>query len=90
MTNSLADLNTHLFNQLDRLANKDLTPEQIEVEVKRTDAIVAVSDQVVATGNIALKAAHLVATHGDRFRHDLPMLTVKTATAEAPSAKVIG
>ncbi len=74
MKNKLIDLNNHLFAQLERLSDEDLTPEQIELEAKRTDAIVAVADQIIQTGNTALKAAQLVATHGAWVRKDLPML----------------
>ena len=38
----LSDLNDHLFDQLDRLSAANLTPEQIEAECKRTDAIVSI------------------------------------------------
>lgn len=47
MKNKLTDLNNHLFAQLERLSDENLTPEQIEQEVKRTDAIVDVSEQIV-------------------------------------------
>lgn len=77
MKNKLIDLNNHLFAQLERLSDEELTPEDIEKEVKRTDAIVAIADQIIQTGNTALKAAQLIATHGDRFRSDLPMLAGK-------------
>ncbi len=32
MKNKLADLNNHLFAQLERLSDEDLAPEQIEQE----------------------------------------------------------
>ena len=79
MKNKLIDLNNHLFAQMERLSEESLTPEQIEVEAKRTDAIVAIADQIIQTGNTALKAAQLVATHGAWVRKDLPMLTAKAA-----------
>ena len=47
MKNRLIDLNNHLFSQLERLSEEGLTTEQIENEVKRTDAIVAVSEQLI-------------------------------------------
>ncbi len=75
MKNKLPDLNNHLFAQLERLTDEDLTPEQIEDEVKRADAVVAVSDQIVAGMKLQLDAAKLVAQHGDRFLKQLPMLT---------------
>jgi hypothetical protein len=45
--NRLADLNDHLFAQLERLGNEDLTTEQIETEVKRGNEVVAVADQIL-------------------------------------------
>lgn len=74
MKNRLIDLNDHLFAQLERLSEENLTPEQIAAEVKRTDAIVDVSDQIVRNADLQLKAAALVALHGDRFRANVPML----------------
>lgn len=77
MKNKLADLNNHLFAQLERLSDESLTPEQIETEVKRTDAIVDVSEQIVRNADLALKAAKIVADHGDRFIDMLPMIESK-------------
>ncbi|WP_191863976.1 hypothetical protein, partial [Stenotrophomonas sp. AS012628] len=74
MKNKLTNLNDHLFMQLERLSDEDLTAEQIETEVRRTDAIVAVSDQIVRNADMHLKAVHLLANHGDRFRAHLPMI----------------
>ena len=45
MKNKLSDLNNHLFAQMERLAAGDLTAEQLDAEVKRTDAIAAVTKQ---------------------------------------------
>ena len=71
MKNKLSDLNNHLFAQLERLSVETLTAEQIEQEVKRTDAIVAVADQITGNANLQLKAAKLFADHGAQV---LPML----------------
>lgn len=74
MKNKLTDLNDHLFAQLERLSEEGLTPEQIEAEVSRTDAIVHVSEQIVRNADLQLKAVHILATHGERFRPNLTML----------------
>lgn len=60
MKNKLSDLNDHLFAQLERLSDESLTPEQIDRESKRGDAIVAVADQIVAGAKLQLEAAKLV------------------------------
>lgn len=79
MKNKLTDLNNHLFAQIERLSDEDLTPEQIEAEVKRTEAIVAISDQIVGTANLQLKAVKMIADHGDRFKPHLSMLEDKSS-----------
>jgi hypothetical protein len=72
--NTLADLNRHLFLQLERLSEDCMTLEQIEAEAKRADAIVDIADQVIRNADLQLKAANLIATHGDRFKPMLPAL----------------
>ncbi|MAC81464.1 MAG: hypothetical protein CML66_25775 [Rhodobacteraceae bacterium] len=69
--NKLTDLNNHLFAQLERLSDESLTPEQIEQEAKRAEAIVAVSDTITRNADLQLKAAKLFAEHGQGV---LPML----------------
>lgn len=77
MKNKLSDLNNHLFAQLERLGEEDLTAEQIAAEVKRADAIAGVADQIIRNADLQLKAANLLATHGDRFKPMLPMIESK-------------
>lgn len=74
MKNKLADLNNHLFAQLERLSEEDLTAEQIEQESTRTDAIVSLAEQIVRNADLQLKAATIIANHGDRFIPMLPAL----------------
>lgn len=77
MKNKLVDLNNHLFAQLERLGEEDLDQDAIEQEIKRTDAIVSVSEQIVANANLALRAAALVAEYGGNYESMLPMLEAK-------------
>lgn len=75
MKNKLSDLTNHLFMQLERLGDESLTPEQIDQEAKRAEAIVSVSDQIVRSTDIQLKAITILANHGDKMRqHVAPML----------------
>ena len=77
MKNKLTDLNNHLFAQLERLADEDLSPEDVEREVKRADAIVDVSDQVLRIADTGLKAAKLFAEHGEAVLPHLPQIGSK-------------
>jgi len=72
--NKLTDLNDHLFAQLERLAEEDLTAEKVELEAKRADAIVGLSDQVLRIADIQLKAVKIIADNGDRFMTMLPAI----------------
>lgn len=84
MKNKLTDLNNHLFEQLERLNDEDLTPEQIAKEITRTDAMVRVSEQIINNANLALRGAQLVAEYSGKgaFEHMLPMLDAESQPME--------
>lgn len=59
MKNKLTDLNDHLFAQLERLADEELTAEQIELETKRGAAMVDVADTIIRNAALQLQAAKI-------------------------------
>lgn len=56
MKNKLTDLNNHLFAELERLSDEELTGEQLETEIARAKAITSVSTQIIQNGALALNA----------------------------------
>lgn len=56
MKNKLTDLNNHLFAQMERLSDEDLSEEQLRNEIDRARAITAISSQIIQNGALALKA----------------------------------
>ena len=54
--NTLNDLNNFLFGQLERLDNPDMTPEELEAEIKRSEAMTDVAEQVIKNANTVLTA----------------------------------
>lgn len=58
--NRLCDLNDHLFAQIERLADEDLTPEEIHSECRRAAAMAAVADQIIRGAAVQLQTAKLV------------------------------
>jgi len=74
MRNKLGDLNNHLFAALERLADEDMTADQIEQEAKRADAIVSVADKIIGNADLQLKAARLWADHGAAIMPMLPKI----------------
>lgn len=55
MKNTLSDLNNYLFEQLERLNDDELTDEQMERELKKTDSIVRISERIIENGELAFK-----------------------------------
>lgn len=62
--NKLSDLNDHLFAQIERLSDEELTPDKIDHEVKRGAAIVAIADKVLEMASLQIKATLMIAEHG--------------------------
>ncbi len=81
MKNKLSDLNDHLFAQMERLSVEGITPEQLEIEVKRAEAMVAVADQISSNADLQLRAARLFADHGTAVLPMLPQIGGKTGAS---------
>jgi len=64
MKNRLTDLNDHLFAQIERLSDEDLSGEKLEQEAKRGAAIVAVADQIIRNASLKIQAAKILSDHG--------------------------
>lgn len=71
---SLSTLNEHLFAQLQRLDVEKLTPEQLEAEVSRAEAIVKVADRITENSKVQLAAAKLYAEHREVILPHLPLI----------------
>lgn len=56
MKNTLADLNNHLFAQLERLSDEDIKGDELVQELDRAKAITSVASQVISNGALVLKA----------------------------------
>lgn len=63
MKNKLTDLNNHLFAELERLSDEDITDDQLDKELKRAKAVAAISAQVISNAQLALGATKLKAEY---------------------------
>lgn len=68
MKNKIQDLNDHLFLQLERLNDEDLTQDQLEKEIQRSKAVTAVSNQIINNAKLALDATKLQVEFGTAAR----------------------
>ncbi|WP_207729365.1 hypothetical protein [Clostridium sp. 'deep sea'] len=55
MKNTLGDLNNHLFAQLERLSDEDLTGESLREEIGRAKAVNDVATRIIANGKLVLE-----------------------------------
>lgn len=66
MNNTLGDLNNHLFAQLEKLGDDDLSDEKLDEEIRRADAMMKIGKQIVEIGELQFK----VMQHMDEYRSD--------------------
>lgn len=62
--NTLGDLNNHLFAQLEKLGDDDLNGEELEAEIKRSEVMAKIGEQIIRTGELQLKAMQYMDEYG--------------------------
>lgn len=55
--NTLMDLNTKLFEQMDKLSKEDISSEELEKEITRSESMIKLAGVIISNGELALKAA---------------------------------
>lgn len=58
--NTLDDLQNHLFAELERLGDEDLSGDALEQELRRAKAVTEVAAQCIANANTVIRAAQVV------------------------------
>jgi len=69
--NKINDLRNHLFASLERLDNDELTPEQLEAEIKKAEAVAIVGNVIIQSAKVEidfLKAMGKAGTETELFK----------------------
>jgi len=81
MKNKLIDLNNHLFEQLERLNDEDLTGEQLQSEIQRSKAVSGIASQIVSNASLSLEAKKHQAEWQGTNNSKLPKMIEETTNA---------
>ena len=73
--NTLAHLNNHLFEQLERLNDDELQGEELEQEVTRARAMTGIATQIINNARVVLDATKLNNDNWNEDNHVPRMLT---------------
>ena len=76
MNNNLTALNNYLFEQLERINDDELKPEEFETEIKRAETVVKLSKAIVDNANLALQALWHFDEMGTEKNVSIPLLGI--------------
>lgn len=63
MKNKLSDLNDHLFVQLERLSDENVSEDRLKTEIARTKAISSVAANIINNARLTLDASIAVSEY---------------------------
>lgn len=81
---TMEDLQTHLFAQLERLGDESLQGEDLDQEIRRTEAVTQVSGQILEGYRVHVDAAkvQVAAVNAGVATPGLPKMIAAKASAE--------
>ena len=76
MKNTLSDLNNYLFESIERLVDDEMTEEQLNIEIKRSEAVQKVAKTIIENGTLALQTQKHFDEYGIERNVELPLLGI--------------
>ncbi|MFT8352175.1 hypothetical protein [Clostridium saccharoperbutylacetonicum] len=74
MRNTLGDLNNHLFEQLERLNDEELTGDKLYEEMERAKAIGDIASKIISNANVVLQAKKIQADTLGKDNTEIPKM----------------
>ena len=76
MKNKLSDLNNYLFESIERIMDDDLSDEELDREIKRSEMVQKVAKTIIDNGSLALQAQKHFDEYGIQTQVEVPLLGV--------------
>lgn len=87
--NKIVDLRDHMFAQLERLSDEEISKDQLEQEIKRAHAMHQVAKIIVESAKAETQFLKLTGGHGSGFiPTDTPVLPNDKALSDGKSKRV--
>ena len=88
MKNTLSDLNNYLFESIERLNDDELSDEELDKEIKRSEAVQKIAKTIIDNGSLALQAKKYLDEYGCGSSVELPMLGITDKWLTYENAKL--
>lgn len=76
MKNTISDLNNYLFEAIERINDDDLSDEELDKEIKRSESVNKIAKTIIDNGNLALQAKKHLDEYGRGEDVEMPMLGI--------------
>jgi hypothetical protein len=74
--NNIQDLNQMLFDRIKAIEDEELTDEQLEKEIKKSETVTKIANVIIQNANLALAAQKQFDEYGTGRTVDIPLLGV--------------
>ena len=74
MKNTLTDLNNYLFESIERLNDDSLSDEELDREIKRSEATQKIAKTIIDNASLALQAKKHLDEYGIENNVEIPLL----------------
>lgn len=64
--NTLSDLNNHLFEQMERLNDDELTDDGLKKEMERSKAMSNIAETIIKNADLSLQAQRFRSVYGEK------------------------
>lgn len=76
MKNTLQDLNDYLFESIERINDDSLKSEDLEKEIRRSEAVTKIAGVIINNANVQLQALKHMDEYGYNGNHNMPRLLI--------------